>query len=223
MRKPLVHLLVLSLGVLWLSGCGSAGGGSSTDYQAGGERLQVVSVTPASGDAFVANVLAETNDYGADNTAATEDEGEGDSLPTSGETVVAGTEPTDVLAKLSVENVARLQDGQATDLTVTRVDVRYLDKNQHLRFAVNYQHPSGTVTIKPGATADLTINLLPLGIIVQTNGPQEIFWTKNNLLIDPIRTLTAVLDIYAEDAMNSNNEVHIQHKITIALQNPMEH
>lgn len=230
MRNPLLPLLALSLGTLSLWGCGSAGGGSDNDYQAGGERLAVVSVTPVAGDTFVIDVVKKTNDFGDDNTENTADRGENDGLPDPNETVLQDV--TDFFATLSLENKARLQDGQSTDLIVKTVDVTYVDSNNHSRFKLNRQLPSGTVLIPAGSTADLTINLLPLNIIAQEKplGPEAIFLSGNEnqncgdqACIKDIRNMTAVLDIYAEDEMNSNNEVHVQTRLSIALQNPMEH
>lgn len=223
MKNPLMFLLVFSIGSLALLGCGSAGGGGDTDYQAGGERLSLVGVTPVEGTGLTINVVKETNDFGDDNTANTDDRGEDDGIPDANEDVL--TEVTDFYATLALENIPRAQSTQSTDLIVTMVDVTYIDASGGARFRTNRQFPTGTVTIKPGETGDVTINLFPLAVIAQSNppGPEAIFLTKNNSLIDPIRTMRAVLDIYAEDVLNSNNEVHIQKSVSIALQNPMEH
>lgn len=221
MRKTLTSLLTLLFGTWALWGCGSAGGGN--EFQAG-ERLTVVKVLPKEGDTFVVNVLKQTDDSGIDGVAKTSDPGENDGLPDEGEAVVSNTEPKDVAAVLTLENQPRAGVSPGVDLLVKTIDVTYLDRDGNARFETNRQFPTGTLQIKPGSTGEVTIVLMPLSTIKmqQPKGPETIFRTKDGTFIDPIRQLTAVLDIYAVDALDSDNQVHVQTSVSVTLQNPME-
>ena len=215
MRQIIGYAFALGLAVV-LGGCGTA-----DDFEAG-NRLVVAKIADTSGStAPVFLAVEKTDDSGLDGDPDTNDEGENDGFPDPSEKVEEGYELGPDLGVITVRNEARPGVKEGVPLVVYRVDITYLDATGASRAFAPSRTQWVNVEVDSGGSADIEVVLVPEDMKTREGGLRHIFLFGTEEQKAAVRTMTAVVDVYARDVLNDDS-VHAQGRIVLTFINPME-
>ncbi len=201
--------LLLPLSLTLAPGCGSA----PDDV---GDRLVVVSVNPSQGDAFVLNAVeVVTSDVGCpEGDEATANNGFWDGC--TDETYEPMTVDT---ADIVLRNEVRPGVDKGRPLEVYRVRVTFYDAAGNTPDYAPTIVADTALVVDPDSEATLTV---PVSSLHMKNGFDDVTGLRDLFFRGDVTSqvgLTAVVDIYAVDALN-DEEVHAQARLGLVFVNP---
>jgi hypothetical protein len=195
--KELMYLALLAIITVLAAGCGD--GGFDTE-----SRLGVSLVKPG---AVVSDIVEETDDYGEDGVADTDDNGEGDGRPTPGEEIL--TPLTQDTLTVTFTNTVREGSEQGEDIKITDYIITYYDSTGTAPLYAPQKHNIMTLTVQPGTTAEFEFVIVDLAMKEGTatiRGLRDIFLFWPTLFNN---TLFAQIDFYGRSVKNNEPAVAV--------------